>query len=83
MKKAVGTSLLFFAATSVIGLIRPVQRPDVIMDRTLLSTITVMSALRIFVDIYLPTSLACRKLQKGRGWFVLAMAVYILLMQIT
>lgn len=83
MKKAVGTSLLIIAAKSLIGFIGDVQRPDVIMDWTLLFTITVMAVVGIFVGIFMTKFIDGRKLQKGFGWFVLAMAVYILLMQIT
>ena len=83
MKKAVGTSLIIIAAKSLIGFIGDVQRPDVIMDWTLLFTITVMAVVGIFVGIFMTKFIDGRKLQKGFGWFVLAMAVYILLMQIT
>ena len=83
MKKAVGTSLIIIAAKSLIGFIGDVQRPDVIMDWTLLFSITVMAVVGIFVGIFMTKFIDGRKLQKGFGWFVLAMAVYILLMQIT
>ena len=83
MKKAVGTSLMIIAAKSLIGFIGDVQRPEVIMDWTLLFTITVMAVVGIFVGIFMTKFIDGRKLQKGFGWFVLAMAVYILLMQIT
>lgn len=83
MKKAVGTSLIIIAAKSLIGFIGDVQRPDVILDWTLLFTITVMAVVGIFVGIFMTKFIDGRKLQKGFGWFVLAMAVYILLMQIT
>jgi len=83
MKKAVGTSLLIIAAKSLIGFIGDVQRPDFIMDWTLLFTITVMAVVGIFVGIFMNKFIDGRKLQKGFGWFVLVMAVYILLKQIT
>lgn len=83
MKKAVGTSLLIIAAKSLIGFIGDVQRPDFVIDWTLLFTITIMAVVGIFVGISVTKFIDGRKLQKGFGWFVLLMAVYILLKQIT
>ena len=74
---------MIIAAKSLIGFIGDVQRPDLIIDWTLLFTITVMAVVGIFMGIFMTKFIDGRKLQKGFGWFVLAMAVYILLMQIT
>ena len=82
MKKAVGTSLLIIAAKSLIGFIGDVQRPDLIIDWTLLLTVTAIAVAGIFVGIYATNFIDGKKLKKGFGWFVLVMAVYIILKQI-
>lgn len=82
MKKAVGTSLLIIAAKSLIGFIGDVQRPDLIIDWTLLLTVTAIAVAGIFVGIYATKFIDGKKLKKGFGWFVLVMAVYIILKQI-
>lgn len=82
MKKAVGTSLLIIAAKSLIGFIGDVQRPDLIIDWTLLFTVTAIAVAGIFVGIYATNFIDGKKLKKGFGWFVLVMAVYIILKQI-
>jgi uncharacterized membrane protein YfcA len=82
MKKAVGTSLLIIAAKSLIGFIGDVQRPDLIIDWTLLLTVTAIAVAGIFVGIYATKFIDGNKLKKGFGWFVLVMAVYIILKQI-
>ncbi|CAI8172779.1 MAG: Uncharacterised protein [Cryomorphaceae bacterium] len=82
MKKAVGTSLLIIAAKSLIGFIGDVQRPDLSIDWTLLLTVTAIAVAGIFVGIYATNFIDGKKLKKGFGWFVLVMAVYIILKQI-
>ncbi|HCP40253.1 MAG TPA: permease [Cryomorphaceae bacterium] len=82
MKKAVGTSLLIIAVKSLIGFIGDVQRPDLVIDWTLLLTVTVIAVVGIFVGIYLTKFINGKKLKKGFGWLVLVMAVYIILKQI-
>lgn len=82
MKKAVGTSLLIIASKSLIGFKGDLDRPDLIIDWTLLLTISAIAIGGIFVGIYLTRFIDGSKLKKGFGWFVLAMAVYIILKQI-
>jgi uncharacterized protein len=82
MKKAVGTSLLIIAAKSLIGFIGDVQRPDLVIDWTLLFTVTAIAIFGIFIGIYLTKFIDGKKLKKGFGWFVLVMAVYIILRQV-
>lgn len=82
MKKAVGTSLLIIAAKSLIGFIGDVQRPDLIIDWTLLLTVTAIAVVGIFVGVYATRFIDGQKLKKGFGWLVLLMAVYIILKQI-
>ena len=82
MKKAVGTSLLIIAAKSLIGFIGDVQRPDLIIDWTLLLTVTAIAVAGIFVGVYMTRFIDGQRLKQGFGWFVLLMAVYIILKQI-
>jgi uncharacterized membrane protein YfcA len=82
MKKAVGTSLLIIAAKSLIGFIGDVQRPDLIIDWTMLLTVTAIAVVGIFIGIYATKFIDGKRLKKGFGWFVLVMALYIILKQI-
>jgi len=82
MKKAVGTSLLIIAAKSLIGFIGDVQRPDLVIDWTLLLSVTAIAVVGIFIGIYLSKFIDGKKLKKGFGWFVLLMAVYIIAKQL-
>ncbi len=82
MKKAVGTSLLIIAAKSLIGFIGDVQRPDLCIDWMLLLSITAIAVVGIFIGIYLAKFIDGKKLKKGFGWFVLLMAVYIIVKQL-
>ena len=81
MKKAVGTSLLIIAAKSLIGFVGDVQRPDLEIDWTLLLSVTAIAVVGIFIGIYLSRFIDGKKLEKGFGWFVLLMAVYIIAKQ--
>ena len=82
MKKAVGTSLLIIAAKSLIGFIGDVQRYGDQIDWTLLLTVTAIAVFGIFVGIYLNNFIDGKKLKKGFGFFVLLMAVYIIVKQL-
>ena len=82
MKKAVGTSLFIIAAKSLIGFIGDVQRYGDQLDWTLLLTVTAIAVFGIFVGIYLNNFIDGKKLKKGFGFFVLLMAVYIIVKQV-
>lgn len=82
MKKAVGTSLLIIAAKSLIGFLGDVQRYGDQIDWTLLLTVTAIAVFGIFVGIYLNNFIDGKKLKKGFGFFVLLMAVYIIVKQL-
>ncbi|NCF53653.1 MAG: TSUP family transporter [Bacteroidetes bacterium] len=81
MKKAVGTSLLIIAAKSLIGFVGDVQRFGDQLDWTLLLSVTAIAVFGIFIGIYLNKFINGEKLKKGFGWFVLLMAVYIIVKQ--
>ena len=82
MKKAIGTSLLIIALKSLIGFTGDLQRNDLDIDWVLLLSVTSFAVVGIFVGIYLAKFNNDDSLKKGFGWFVLLMAVYIILKQI-
>jgi len=76
MKKAIGTSLFIIALNSLIGFIGDLGH--FIFDWKLLITITLIAIAGIFIGGWLSKKIAGEKLKKSFGWFVLAMAVYII-----
>jgi uncharacterized membrane protein YfcA len=76
MKTAVGTSLLLVAINSLFGFLFSLKQFD--YDWTLLLTFTVLSGIGIFIGSRLAEKIPGDKLKKGFGWFVLAMAIFIL-----
>lgn len=82
MKKAVGTSLIIIAAKSLIGFIGDVLNPEMHLDWTLLLQVSAIAVGGIFIGIYLSKFIDGKKLKTGFGWFVLIMAVYIILKQV-
>jgi len=77
MKKAVATSLLIIAIKSLIGFIGDIENLDI--NWTFLLSFSGLSIAGIFVGIWLNNFIDGKKLKKGFGWFVLAMALYIIL----
>jgi uncharacterized membrane protein YfcA len=77
MKLAVGTSLFIIAAKSLIGFTGDLQGSQVI-DWVLLMKFTASAVIGIFAGIYLSKKIAGEKLKTAFGWFVLIMAVYII-----
>ncbi len=80
MKMAVGTSLLIIAAKSLIGFIGDLGNQAI--DWKFLMIFTGLSIMGIFVGTYLTKFIPGEKLKKSFGWFVLIMAVYILVKEI-
>ncbi|MDH5475653.1 MAG: sulfite exporter TauE/SafE family protein [Cyclobacteriaceae bacterium] len=80
MKKAVGTSLIIIAAKSLIGFIGDVENIEIEWNFLLLFSGTAIVG--IFLGTYLNKLIPGTKLQKGFGWFVLVMAIYILINEI-
>ncbi len=77
MKMAVGTSLLIIAAKSLIGFLGDLGHQPIVWSFLLL--FTALSVAGIFLGSYLSKKIPGEHLKKGFGWFVLIMAVYILL----
>jgi uncharacterized membrane protein YfcA len=77
MKKAVATSLLIIAVKSLIGFLGDVQNAPI--DWVFLLTFTGISIVGIFIGLYLNRFIDGKKLKSAFGWFVLIMAIYIIL----
>lgn len=77
MRKAVATSLFIIALNSLIGFIGDLQTLEI--DWYFLLTFTSLSVIGIFIGIYLNKFLNETQLKKGFGYFVLIMALFILI----
>ncbi len=82
MKLAVGTSLFIIAAKSLIGFAGDLQQKTEI-DWTLISTITGIAVLGLFVGMYFSSKVSEKSLKKGFGYFVLVMGSIILFDQMS
>ena len=82
MKQAVGTSLLIIAAKSLIGFTGDVMENAGQMDWTLLSVVTSLAVVGIFVGNQLSKKIDGSALKKGFGWFVLVMGIYIIIKEL-
>lgn len=80
MKNAVATSMLIIAVKSLIGFIGDIQNIDI--DWTFLIIFSTLSIIGIFIGIYLSTLIDGNKLKKSFGWFVLAMGLFILTIEL-
>lgn len=80
MKKAVATSLLVISINSLIGFMGDVQ--NLTIDWNFLMVFTLLSVVGIFIGIGLGNYIEGKKLKKGFGWFVLAMALFIFYQEI-
>lgn len=81
MKKAVGTSLLIIAMKSLIGFMGDLQS-NLEIDWSFLLLFSAISIAGIFIGNRLSKQIAGEKLKKAFGWFVLIMAVYILVKEL-
>ena len=76
MKEAVGTSLLIIACNSVAGFLGYLGR--VPLDWALMGSFIIAASLGIFAGAYLSQFVAAQKLQKSFGYFLVAIAAFIL-----
>lgn len=81
MKIAVGTSLVIIAAKSLIGFTGDIAAARHI-DYTFLMIFSALAIAGIFLGGYLSNYVSGSKLKKGFGWFVLAMAVFIIVKEL-
>jgi uncharacterized membrane protein YfcA len=82
MKQAVGTSLLIIAAKSLIGFTGDVSENAANMDWVLLSVVTGLAIIGIFMGNQLSKKVDGAALKKGFGWFVLVMGIYIIIKEL-
>jgi uncharacterized protein len=80
MKEAVGTSLLIIALNSLIGFTGDIGH--FIIDWKLLMSVTAISIAGIFIGGTMAGKIPAENLKKGFGWFILVMAVYIIIKEI-
>lgn len=82
MKLAVGTSLIIIAIKSLIGFLGDIANPNLTIDWGFLLMFSTIASLGIFVGSYLSRFIEGNKLKKAFGWFVIVMAVYILVKEL-
>lgn len=80
MKLAVGTSLLIIAAKSLIGFMGDVSERAI--DWKFLLIFTGLAVIGIFMGSYFNRFISNIKLKKAFGWFVIVMAIYILIKEL-
>ena len=78
----VGTSLLIIAAKPLIGFTGDVSENADNMDWTLLTVVTSLAIVGIFVGNQLSKKIDGAALKKGFGWFVLVMGIYIIIKEL-
>ena len=76
MKEAIGTSLVIIAAKSLIGFFG--ENSETPIDWSLLSTVTSLAIVGIFIGMALSKKIDGEKLKPAFGWFVLMMGIYII-----
>ena len=82
MKKAIGTSLIIIAINSLIGFLGDMSLVKEI-DFTLMFLVSLLAVGGVFLGNYLSRFIAARNLKSGFGWFALAMAMFIVIKEIT
>ncbi len=79
MQEAIGTSLVIIAANSTAGFMGYVHQ--VTLDWGLIASFTLAASGGTFLGAYLNRFLRAEQLQKGFGYFVLAVAILVLIKQ--
>ena len=80
MKKAIGTSLFIIAINSLIGFLGDVQNLNI--NWIFLLTFTLISITGIFIGIYFSKYFNEQQLKKGFAYFVLSMAIFIMVKEL-
>jgi len=80
MKLAIGTSLLIIAMKSLIGFTGDLSHYT--MNWKLLLLVTILAILGIFTGNWLSHKIPGEKLKTAFGWFVLIMAIYIIMKEL-
>ena len=80
MKRAVATSLMIISIKSLIGFIGDIGNIEI--DWEFLLMFSILSIVGIIIGIYLSNFIDGKKIKKAFGWFVLVMAIYIMIKEI-
>ena len=80
MKKAIGTSLLIIALNSIVGFVADAGHHKI--EWNFLLTISAIAIAGILIGGLLSKQINGDKLKKGFGWFVLVMAIYIIVKEV-
>ncbi len=81
MRLAIGTSLMIIAIKSLLGFLGDVTG-NYVIDWHFIGTFSVFSVIGIFIGMAFVPLIPIRHLKPAFGWFVLAMALYILVKEI-
>ncbi|MDO7173291.1 sulfite exporter TauE/SafE family protein [Mariniflexile sp. AS56] len=81
MKNAVGTSLVIISINSIIGFLGDLHALNT--DWVFLLTFSALTMLGVLLGDYLSKYISNKKLKKGFGFFVMVMAIYILIKEFT
>ncbi len=79
MKQAIGTSLVIITLKSVAGFAGYLGRVPV--DAPLMVTFTIVASIGMILGAYLTKFIEAKHLEKGFGYFVIAVAIFILIKQ--
>lgn len=79
IKQAIGTSLVIIAANSIAGFLGYINQ--VVIDWQLVLTFTLAASGGTIVGAYLNRYVNAKQLQQGFGYFILAVAIFILVKQ--
>ncbi|MFG6687311.1 sulfite exporter TauE/SafE family protein [Mariniflexile sp. HNIBRBA6329] len=77
MKNAVGTSLVIISINSIIGFLGDLHNLNT--DWVFLLTFSFLTISGVVLGDYLSKYISNKKLKKGFGWFILIMAIYIII----
>ncbi len=77
MKEAIGTSLLIIAFNSATGFLGYLSQVE--LDWNLVISFIIAASIGTFIGAYLTRFIEAKNLQKGFGYFVLAIAVFVLI----
>jgi hypothetical protein len=81
MRIAIGTSLVIIAVKSLIGFLGDIGQGYPI-DWTFLIIFSVIAIIGLLLGVFFSAYVSSKQLKKGFGWFVLAIAVVILLKEL-
>jgi uncharacterized membrane protein YfcA len=80
MKMAIGTSLLIIAVKSLAGFMGDLSNQNI--DWVFLLSFTGIAIIGIFIGTYTSKYIQSSRLKKTFGWFIMIMAVYIVLKEL-